>query len=139
MKRSLITTLIIGVAVTLIVVALHATKVIAGFETVAAQLVTDYAGSTRVVGEKWQYVLVLLIALGVAWFTLNRVVAGGTVWPRMGLLSLPRIFSAGAVSPGACVCSPCRRRVVGFFKQEPLTSNPHIVRRSRLQRAISPS
>ena len=73
MKRSLITTLIIGVAVTLIVVALHATKVIAGFETVAAQLVTEYAGATRVVGEKWQYVLVLVIALGVAWLTLSNV------------------------------------------------------------------
>ena len=57
MKRSLITTLIIGVAVAVIVGALHATKVIAGFETVVAQLVTDYAGATRVVGEKWQYVL----------------------------------------------------------------------------------
>ena len=152
MKRSLITTLIIGVAVALIVGALHATKVIAGFEAVAAQLVTDYAGATRVVGEKWQYVFVLLIALGVAWLSLsnprcgtmarlviNRVIAGGTVWPRVGLLSLPRIFSAGAVSPGGRVCSPRRRRVVGFFAQEPLTSNPHIVCRSRFQRAISPS
>jgi hypothetical protein len=73
MKRSLITTLIIGVAVALIVIALHATKVIAGFEAVAAQLVTDYAGATRVVGEKWQYVLVLLVALGVAWLTLTNV------------------------------------------------------------------
>src|SRR5882757_7831529 len=69
----------------------------------------------------------------------NRVVVGGTVWPRLGLLSLPRIFSAGAVSPGGRVGSPRRRRVVGFFTQEPLTSNPHTVCRSRLQRAISPS
>ena len=76
MKRSLITTLIIGVAVALIVGALHATKVIAGFEAVAAQLVTDYAGATRVVGEKWQYVFVLLIALGVAWLTLSNPVSG---------------------------------------------------------------
>src|SRR6478752_796540 len=73
MKRSLITTLIIGVAVALIVIALHATKVIAGFEAVAAQLVTDYTGATRVIGEKWQYVLVLLVALGVAWLTLTNV------------------------------------------------------------------
>ena len=71
MKRSLITTLIIGVAVALIVIALHVTKVIAGFEAVAAQLVTDYSGATRVVGEKWQYVFVLVIALGVAWLGLS--------------------------------------------------------------------
>src|SRR5215475_1943324 len=69
----------------------------------------------------------------------NRVIAGGTVWPRVGLLSLPCIFSAGAVSPGTRVFSLRRRRVVGFFTQEPLTSHPHIVCRSRLQRAISPS
>src|SRR5436190_1399071 len=69
----------------------------------------------------------------------NRVIAGGTLWSRVGLLSLPRIFSAGAVSPGARVCSPGDRRVVDFFTQEPLTSNPHIVCRSRFQRAISAS
>ena len=73
MKRSLITTLIIGAVVALVVGALHATKVIAGFEAVAAQFVTDYAGATRVVGEKWQYVLVLLIASGVAWLALSNV------------------------------------------------------------------
>ena len=73
MKRSLITTLIIGVAVTLIVGALHATKALAGFEAVTAQLVANYPGATRVVGDKWQYVFVLLIALGVAWLTLSSV------------------------------------------------------------------
>ena len=73
MKRSLITTLIIGAVVALVVGALHATKVIAGFEAVVAQLVTDYTGATRVVGEKWQYVLVFLIASGVAWLGLSNV------------------------------------------------------------------
>ena len=73
MKRTLITTLIIGVAVAIIVAALHATKIIAGFETVTAQLVTDYAIATRVIGEKWQYVFVLLVAIGVAWLSLSNV------------------------------------------------------------------
>ncbi len=90
MKRSLITTLIIGVVVALIVGALHATKVIAGFETVAAQLVTDYAGATRVVGDKWQYVFVLLIALGVAWLSLSNPARAGRwrAWLLIGLLLL---------------------------------------------------
>jgi class 3 adenylate cyclase len=87
MKRSLITTLIIGVAVALIVGALHATKVIAGFEAVAAQLVTDYAGATRVVGEKWQYVFVLMIALGVAWLGLSDP-AGARRWRAWLLIGL---------------------------------------------------
>jgi class 3 adenylate cyclase len=73
MKRLLITTLIIGVAVALGVGALHASKIMAGFEAVAAQLVSDYAGATRIVSEKWQYVFVLLIALGVSWLSLSNV------------------------------------------------------------------
>jgi len=73
MKRSLITTLVIGVIVAIIVGALHATKAIAGFETAVAQLVSDYAGATRVVGKKWQYVLVLVTAVGVAWLSLRNL------------------------------------------------------------------
>src|SRR5438105_11942921 len=73
MKRLAITKLVIGVAVGIVVCALHATKSMAGFENAAAQLVADYAGATRVVADKWQYVFVLLIALGVAWLTLSKV------------------------------------------------------------------
>jgi adenylate cyclase len=73
MKRLVITTLVIGVPVALVVGGLHATKSMAGFENAAAQLVTDYARATRVVADKWQYVFVLLIALGVAWITLSNV------------------------------------------------------------------
>src|SRR5436190_18881421 len=70
---------------------------------------------------------------------INRVTAGGTLWPLLGLLSLPRIFSAGTVGPGARNCVPRLRGMVCFFTQEPLTSDPHIVCRSRFQRAISAS
>jgi class 3 adenylate cyclase len=73
MKRSLIGRLIIGLGVAVIVGALHATKSIVGFENAAAQLVADYAGATRVVGDKWQYVFVLLVALGVVWLSLSKV------------------------------------------------------------------
>ena len=85
MKRSLITTLIIGVVVALIVGALHATKVIVGFETIVSQLVTDYASATRVVGKKWQYLFVLLVALGVAWLSLSNV-PRWRAWLLSGLL-----------------------------------------------------
>jgi adenylate cyclase len=73
MKRLLVTTLIIGVAVAFGVGALHASKAIAGLEAVAAQLASDYSGATRIVSEKWHYVFVLLIALGVSWLTLSNV------------------------------------------------------------------
>ena len=73
MKRSVITTLIIGVVVAVVVGALHATRIIGAFENAAAQLVSDYAQATKVVGDKWQYVFVLLIALGVTWLSLSKV------------------------------------------------------------------
>jgi adenylate cyclase len=73
MKRLLITTLIIGVAVAFGVGALHASKAMAGLEAVAAQLVSDYAGATRIISEKWQYVFVLLVALGASWLSLSKV------------------------------------------------------------------
>src|SRR5262245_54985524 len=107
MKRSLITTLIIGVTVAAIVGVLHATRVIAGFEAVAARLVTDYAGATRVVGEKWQYVLVLLIALSVAWLSLSNA-PRWRAWLLVGLL-LVELFGL------AWVCSLYRV----FFQPAP--------------------
>jgi class 3 adenylate cyclase len=107
MKRSLITTLIIGVGVALIVGALHTTKVIAGFEAVVARLVTDYAGATRVVSDKWQYVFVLLIALGVAWVSLINV-PRWRAWLLIGLL-LVELFGL------AWVCSLYRV----FFQPAP--------------------
>jgi adenylate cyclase len=73
MKRLAITTLVVGVAVACVVGALHASKVIAGFEAAAAQIVSDYAGATRMVSDKLQYVLVLLIGLAVAWLSLSIV------------------------------------------------------------------
>jgi class 3 adenylate cyclase len=77
MKRLLITTLVIGVVVAIVVGALHTTKAVAGFEVGIAQLVSDYARATRVVGEKWQYFFVLLLAAGVAWLSLRNPSAAG--------------------------------------------------------------
>jgi class 3 adenylate cyclase len=77
MKRSLVTTLVIGVVVAIIVGVLHATKAVAGFETGVARLVSDYAGATRIVGEKWQYVFVLLTAVGVVWLSLRNPAPAG--------------------------------------------------------------
>ena len=45
--------------------------------------------------------------IAMAHFIVNRVVAGGTVCPRVGLLSLPDIFSTGAVDPRARSCIRC--------------------------------
>jgi class 3 adenylate cyclase len=73
MKRLLTATLIIGGVAAVIVAALHASRAMEGLERVAGQLVSDYAGATRIVSNKWQYAFVLLIALGVAWLSLRTI------------------------------------------------------------------
>jgi class 3 adenylate cyclase len=77
MKRSLITTLVIGVAVALVIGLLHASRAIAGFEAGVAHFVSDYDRATKVVGEKWQYLFVLLTAAGVTWLSLRNIAAAG--------------------------------------------------------------
>ncbi len=77
MRRSLFTTLIIGGAVAAIVSALHATGPLLGLETAVGGFVSDYASATRIVSEKWQYVFISLLALGVAWLSLSGVPRGG--------------------------------------------------------------
>jgi len=99
MKRSLVTALIIGVAVAAVVSALHASRLILGFETAAGTIVSDYTGATRVVSEKLQYVFVLLLALGVAWLSLSSAPRGRIrlLVAFLDLLALPDIFPAAAV------------------------------------------
>lgn len=90
MKRSLFTTLIIGGAIAAIVSALHATGLLLGIETAVGGLVSDYASATRIVGQRWQYVFILLTAVGVAWLSLSQAAAGPPWRSRLliGLLLL---------------------------------------------------
>src|SRR6058998_3534507 len=73
MKRSLVTTLIIGVAVAGIVGGLHASGLIARFELAVTGLISNYAAATRIVSGKWQPGIVLPLSLCVAWLTLSSV------------------------------------------------------------------
>src|SRR5207247_3014401 len=73
MKRSLVTTLIIGVGCAGMVGGLHASGLIARFELAFTGLISNYAAATRVVSGKWQPGIVLPLSLGVAWLTLSSV------------------------------------------------------------------
>jgi len=86
MKRSLVTTVIVAVAVAGIVSLLHASGLILRFERAVIGPISDYTRATRVVSEKWQYVFVPLLALGVAWLTLTRVSRRGVRWLFLVLL-----------------------------------------------------
>ncbi|HEX4653920.1 MAG TPA: hypothetical protein VH227_06700 [Candidatus Udaeobacter sp.] len=73
MKRLAITTLVIGIVAACAAGALHATKSITALETAVGALVANYASATKVVSDKLQYVLLLVVALGVAWLSLTIV------------------------------------------------------------------
>ena len=53
-----------------------------------------------VADRPWRRLAQLEQRSAMARLVINRVIAGGTVWPRVDLLSLSRIFSTGAISPG---------------------------------------
>lgn len=86
MKRSLVITVIVGVAVAGIVSVLHASGLILRFERAVIGPISDYTRATRVVSEKWQYVFVPLLALGVAWLALTSVSRRGMRWLFLVLL-----------------------------------------------------
>ncbi len=71
MKRSLVTTLIIGVAVAGTVGGLHASGLIARFELAVTGLISNYVAATRIVSGKWQPGIVLPLSLG------HRMARGG--------------------------------------------------------------
>src|SRR6266480_5717687 len=73
MKRSLVTTLIIGFSVSGIVSVLHASGLIARLELAVTGLFSNYASATRVISERWQPGIVLPLSLGVTWLTLSSV------------------------------------------------------------------
>src|SRR6266704_6673950 len=86
MKRSPVTTVIVGVAVAGIVSVLHASGLILRFERAVIGPISDYTRATRIVSEKWQYVFVALLALGVAWLALTSVSRRGMRWLFLVLL-----------------------------------------------------
>ncbi len=141
MKRSLVTTVIVGVAVAGIVSGLHASGLILHFERAVIEPISDYIRATRVVSEKWQYVFVPLLALGVAWLALTSVSRRGMRWLFLVLLiellglswvcSLYRIFFQPLPSVFAVLLAwlVAEGWVVFFRRDRPHWSKPFFVGR----------
>lgn len=83
MKRSLVTALIFGCVVAAIVGVVHGIGALLPFETATAKIFSHPSLSPRIVGDGWQYFLLLLLGCGVSWLTLTSARRS-----RIGLLSL---------------------------------------------------
>lgn len=87
MKRSLVAALILGVVVSAIVIALHATGVTLMLEEAVMNLLLGQQTTTTSVGRIAQYAIVLVLAITVVWLVLNSSRRKRLSWP-LGILAL---------------------------------------------------
>ena len=148
MKRSLITTLVIGVVVTTVVGALHATKVIVGFEAAIAQLVSDYARATRVWAKngRCSFLSWCRCRCRVAEpeepaaapeATCCSVFYWSSSCAFVGLLALSDFFPARSLHFCGRTCGARRGRLDRFFAERPLAFSPNALCESPLEKRIS--
>jgi class 3 adenylate cyclase len=81
MKRPLLSALIIGLIAGGVVMGLHQGGVLFRPELAISNLLSHQAETTRILSDKWQYVFVFILAVGVAWMTL-----GTTRRARLGVI-----------------------------------------------------
>src|ERR1700682_1779373 len=86
MKRSVVISVTIALVAATIVILLHATGLLQRFELAVAGYFSNPQTATRLVGEKWQYILVLLSSLGLAWMTLMTAHRARVAWLALVLL-----------------------------------------------------
>jgi adenylate cyclase len=70
MKRSLLSALIIGLIAGGIVMALHRSGMLLRPELAITDLLSSHSEETSIIGDRWQYLFVFILTLGVAWMTL---------------------------------------------------------------------
>jgi adenylate cyclase len=97
MKRSLGATFFIGIVVAGIVGALHVVGLLGRLEMAAAALLSHRWPVPAGVGEIWQYILIPLLALGVAWLTVTSA--------RRGRIALLVLMLLGELAAVAWVCT----------------------------------
>jgi adenylate cyclase len=86
MKRSLIATFTIGILVAAAVLALHVTGLLTRLEAVVATLLSHRRTVPEGLSNIWQYILVPLLAVGVAWMTVSSVQRARVAWLVLILL-----------------------------------------------------
>jgi adenylate cyclase len=87
MKRSLVIGLMIGAVAAFIVAALHASGLLVNIEIAVTERVSHYRTATHVIGDKWQYLLVVLLSLGTAALTVITTRRARMGWIVFALLA----------------------------------------------------
>ena len=87
MKRSLVAALILGVLVSALVIAAHATGFMLPLEKGIMGLIPGEEATTKVVNAKMQIALVIVLAIGAAWLVLTSARRKRLGWP-LAILAL---------------------------------------------------
>lgn len=86
MKRPFLAALVIGILVGGTITALQITDVLARIEIPVREFVTQHVTINKSLGATWQYVLLSILSLGVAWMTLTTSRRGRLGWLVLALL-----------------------------------------------------
>src|SRR6266404_1223144 len=93
MKRPLIAALVIGIFAVVAVGALQIIPQVTQFESRAADYISSYTSTTRIVPKQWQYVFMSVLAFGIAALTVTTLRRG-----RIGLLAAGLLIELAAVT-----------------------------------------
>ena len=93
MRRPLIATLIVGIFVVVAISAARLSPQVLQFEQRAAEVISPSANATRVIANQWQYVLMSILAFGVAALTVTSLRRR-----RIGLLIIGLLIELAAVT-----------------------------------------
>ena len=94
MKRPFVVALIIGLIVAGVIAVLQVTEVLARIEIPVRDFIAQHNALNRSLGETWQYALMSILAVGVAWMTLTTSRRGRLGWLVLG-------FTLSAAVPAA--------------------------------------
>lgn len=86
MKRSLVIGLTIGAVVAFIIAALHASGLLVHVEMSLTERVAHYRTATHIVGNKWQYLLIVILSLGTAALTVITTRRARMGWIVLALM-----------------------------------------------------
>ncbi|MEY2480038.1 MAG: adenylate cyclase [Verrucomicrobiota bacterium] len=86
MKRGIVTALIIGAIVSATVIAAQVSGLLLVVEASIFSFVSRFGSLTRPLGELWQYLLIIVLAIIVSWLTIQTSQRGRLTWLLAALL-----------------------------------------------------